>query len=219
MDVGGEGLTDAATSAKVNDKPVEAADAVRIQREGINAFETGKRKGKEENQSQEDKTGADEDDDDADGAVGCLAALFGEPHNNHGTSGKPYVYKWPEPDKKRSVNRTWDPCPPSSMVIKVPPSSVDLMAHMVWESCIVLTDCVANSHPLLGGRIVGTSALDSQPLKGGTRERVEAPIILELGSGTALPSIAAVYKGAAGVVATDYPEECILAVMRENVER
>lgn len=93
-------------------------------------------------------------------AFGCLAALFGEPHNNHGTSDKPYVYTWPSGSSPAAAAAAGgdgaaasvvNPSPPPTMQINVPPSSVELMAHMVWESCIILTNWVATRHPLLKG--------------------------------------------------------------------
>ena len=66
---------------------------------------------------------------------------------------------------------------------------------MVWESSICL------SHWILSRRIDCYNKT-----------------ILELGSGTGLPSILAIiYGGAHKVVCTDYPDEKIIDVMKKNV--
>ena len=72
----------------------------------------------------------------------------------------------------------------------------DLQAHMVWESSIALSNWILSRR------------LDT-----------EGKTILELGSGTALPSIVALlFGGARRVICTDYPDETIVEVMKKNVK-
>lgn len=70
-----------------------------------------------------------------------------------------------------------------------------LFAHYVWNSAIVLSDLLA------GGRV---QALDGRS-------------VCEMGAGSGLPSLTAAALGARAVVATDYPDEEVLAALRRNV--
>eukprot|EP00948_MAST-09A_sp_MAST-9A-sp1_P001908 g1908.t1 len=176
-----------------------------------------------------------------------LGALFGDVSNNHGTSDEPYYFplnlskacsqsvtfvcpetisnkfrirttgdltivkdtdeesdtesvtqnSGAEEEKSTTIKNVL----PSKLEICVAPGSVlhgtdDLQAHMVWESSIVLSNWLL------------TRRLD-----------VRGKSVLELGSGTALPSIiASLFGGAKEVCCTDYPDETIVKTMVKNVE-
>lgn len=77
-------------------------------------------------------------------------------------------------------------------------SSTDLMAHFVWQSSMTLASLLA------GERLEQVNVSDKTT-------------VLELGAGSALPSIVCdTILGAKQVVATDYPDPDVLAAMEEN---
>jgi EEF1A N-terminal glycine/lysine methyltransferase len=90
-----------------------------------------------------------------------------------------------------------------------------LFGHYLWNASLLLAEFVEAGclglelSPALGtavGRAVTEARFDVRTLK-----------TLELGAGTALPSMLAASLGAADVVVTDYPTEPILKTLRENV--
>lgn len=85
----------------------------------------------------------------------------------------------------------------SPIRVHLPDSSVTLMAQYVWQSSISLADMLAT------GEI-----------------HVAQQSIVELGAGSALPSIVAATAraGPRRVVVTDYPEDAIVDTMKRNVE-
>ncbi|KAI0117057.1 hypothetical protein F4814DRAFT_415052 [Daldinia grandis] len=86
-----------------------------------------------------------------------------------------------------------------------------LFSHYLWNASLLLAELVE----------AGTLGL---PLDVGLRRLQPAAFnvasleTLELGAGTALPSLMAALLGAKGVVVTDYPSETVLATLRKNVE-
>ncbi|KAK3940775.1 putative nicotinamide n-methyltransferase [Diplogelasinospora grovesii] len=79
-----------------------------------------------------------------------------------------------------------------------------LFSHYLWNSSLLLAELIE----------AGTLKLPPQ----GTEEfDVSGLSTVELGAGTALPSIMSALLGARRVVATDYPAPAIMEVLRENV--
>ncbi|KAI0852560.1 hypothetical protein F5Y00DRAFT_227004 [Daldinia vernicosa] len=85
-----------------------------------------------------------------------------------------------------------------------------LFSHYLWNASLLLAELVE----------AGTLGL---PLDVGLRRLQPAAFnvasleTLELGAGTALPSLMAALLGAKGVVVTDYPSETVLDTLRKNV--
>lgn len=80
-------------------------------------------------------------------------------------------------------------------VVDIESNNVNLQAHYVWNSAFVMTDLIE---------------------RGVVTVKDEA--VLELGAGSALPSIIAAKTGATHVFVSDYPSTKILDTMQENVE-
>ena len=71
-----------------------------------------------------------ESDDDDEWAFDCqpLNLLFGEPPSFHGDPQSPYVYRWPA--ESPLAGR-------APVEALLPDSSVELMAHHIWEVCLI----------------------------------------------------------------------------------
>lgn len=91
-----------------------------------------------------------------------------------------------------------------------------LFSHYLWNASLQLAEMVE----------AGCLGLELLPraLGGGRADRaaehafgVAHKDVLELGAGTALPSVLAALLGARRVVVTDYPAPAIMSVLRENV--
>ncbi|KAK4151177.1 hypothetical protein C8A00DRAFT_36183 [Chaetomidium leptoderma] len=95
-----------------------------------------------------------------------------------------------------------------------------LFSHYLWNSALLLAELIeagtlglpAAAAP---GGIIGI-APTPLPLTGGLFD-VAGLKMIELGAGTALPSIMAGLLGAKRVVVTDYPAPAVLQTLRENV--
>ncbi|KAE8233231.1 hypothetical protein CF326_g1740 [Tilletia indica] len=84
-----------------------------------------------------------------------------------------------------------------SFTVSIPPASLPhIFAHRQWRAGMILSDLLY-THPSL----------------------VHSKYVLELGCGTALPSFLSAYQGAEMVLATDYDEESVVRVLKENVGR
>ena len=84
-----------------------------------------------------------------------------------------------------------------SVPVTVPPAAIhSLFTHRQWRAGMLLADAIFSGAANVAGRSV-----------------------VELGAGTALPSIIAARCGAAQVVATDYDDEDVVSVMKKNVRR
>ncbi|KAI1656677.1 hypothetical protein F4813DRAFT_120613 [Daldinia decipiens] len=85
-----------------------------------------------------------------------------------------------------------------------------LFSHYLWNASLLLAELVEAGTlglPLdVGLRRLQPAAFDVATLE-----------TLELGAGTALPSLMAALLGAKGVVVTDYPSETVLDTLRKNV--
>mmetsp|Transcript_16069 Transcript_16069/g.51273 ORF Transcript_16069/g.51273 Transcript_16069/m.51273 type:complete len:326 (+) Transcript_16069:3-980(+) len=79
--------------------------------------------------------------------------------------------------------------------LRLADGSNHLMAHHVWQSALTLAEEICCR-----------------------RIEVQDKTVVELGAGAALPSIAARRLGAKAVVASDYPEDSIVANMARNLE-
>jgi len=112
-----------------------------------------------------------------------LDALFGQERVNHGDPDEAFEWKWPSEAALPALQ------------LSLPDSSVNLMAHYVWQSSISMAE------EIVQGRI-----------------SVQGKGVLELGSGAALPSLVARRMGAEFVCASDYPEDRIVANMQKNME-
>ncbi|KAI0021849.1 nicotinamide N-methyltransferase [Xylariomycetidae sp. FL0641] len=94
-----------------------------------------------------------------------------------------------------------------------------LFSHYLWNSSLLLGE-------LVEAGTLGVPLSSSADDGGGDRETGGLPLAafdvtakrtLELGAGTALPSLLAALLGAAEVVVSDYPAEPVLAALRANV--
>ncbi|WFD34523.1 nicotinamide N-methyltransferase [Malassezia cuniculi] len=84
-----------------------------------------------------------------------------------------------------------------SIPVTVPPAAIySLFVHRQWRAGMLLADAI------FSGAV-----------------EVKDKCVVELGAGTALPSITAALCGAKRVVATDYDNEEVVAAMRHNVKR
>ncbi|KAH6669156.1 hypothetical protein F5X68DRAFT_159680 [Plectosphaerella plurivora] len=92
-----------------------------------------------------------------------------------------------------------------------------LFSHYLWNAALLLAELVeAGSLPLdapASGALTPHAGLTPGAFD------VRGAAVIELGAGTALPSILAALVGASRVVATDYPAPAIIDTLRENVAR
>ncbi|KAE8180437.1 hypothetical protein A4X06_0g5849 [Tilletia controversa] len=87
----------------------------------------------------------------------------------------------------------------TTFTVSIPPASLPhIFAHRQWRAGMILADLLIS--PTSSGLI-------------------EGKVVLELGCGTALPALVAARAGAAFVLATDYDEEQVVRVLRQNVGR
>ncbi|KAH8887503.1 hypothetical protein GQ53DRAFT_827286 [Thozetella sp. PMI_491] len=92
-----------------------------------------------------------------------------------------------------------------------------LFSHFLWNASLLLAELVET----------GTLGLLPEPPSGhGTQEPLSAPVsefnvagltTIELGAGTALPSLLSALLGARRVVITDYPAPPVMKTLQENV--
>lgn len=131
--------------------------------------------------------------------------------NQHGDTGNSLVYTSPRL--------------PNSLLIDLSDPVADeerrLFSHHLWNASLLLAELVERD--TLGPDDVDA---DADPVGGrsgslghGVSFDVSGKHLLELGAGTALPSIMAGLLGAEKVVITDYPAEALMTTLRTNVER
>ena len=137
----------------------------------------------------------EEEDDFAD-----LGGLFGVERVNHGDPKHDFLWQPPR-EQPHSLHEgsTHDVGSPAAgpLRLHLANSSVDLMAHYVWQSSITLANLLFTD-PML-------------------RSLVQGRNVVELGAGAALPSLACALVGASRVIATDYPAPEVVANMKRNV--
>ncbi|KOS17255.1 putative nicotinamide N-methyltransferase [Escovopsis weberi] len=92
-----------------------------------------------------------------------------------------------------------------------------LFSHYLWNASLLLAELVERDS-LLGGANAGAGA-GAESLGRGASFDVRGLRTLELGAGTALPSVMAGLLGARGVAVTDYPAPAVLRTLRTNVVR
>lgn len=94
-----------------------------------------------------------------------------------------------------------------------------LFSHFLWNSSLLLAELIERDS-LDGGGAEGEPAGGKLGSLGhGVSFDVAGHHILELGAGTALPSMMGGLLGAARVVVTDYPAPVIMSTLRTNVSR
>jgi EEF1A N-terminal glycine/lysine methyltransferase len=120
------------------------------------------------------------------------ASLFNEPEDYYPPSPPPttQTYHFPYPSETSSSG-----APLPTLHLTLVGSSPSLEAHTLWNGARITADFFSSHPATIRGRTV-----------------------LELGAGAGLPSIAAGVLGAARVVATDYPDPDVLAVLQANVD-
>ncbi|KAI0169475.1 hypothetical protein GGR52DRAFT_468451 [Hypoxylon sp. FL1284] len=92
-----------------------------------------------------------------------------------------------------------------------------LFSHYLWNASLLLAELVEAATLRLPPEEVGGSADEGKKYGApAARFDVAGLATLELGAGTALPSVMAALLGARRVVATDYPSETVLATLRAN---
>lgn len=90
-----------------------------------------------------------------------------------------------------------------------------LFSHYLWNASLMLAELIEAGSLGLGAQDKGKSVLSPET----THFDVRGRRVLELGAGTALPSILASLLGAARVVITDYPAPVVLSTLKANVAR
>lgn len=131
--------------------------------------------------------------------------------NQHGDTGSSLVYNSPRLPKTLLIDLA-DP---------VGSEERRLFSHHLWNSSLLLAELVERD-------TLGPSDADAEaePVGGapgtlghGVSFGVGGMHLLELGAGTALPSIMAGLVGAEKIVITDYPAAALMKTLRTNVER
>ncbi|KAL7959229.1 nicotinamide N-methyltransferase [Trichoderma compactum] len=125
--------------------------------------------------------------------------------NQHGDAEHSLVYASPKLPKTLRIE------------VAEPEGEADrrLFSHFLWNASLLLAEFIerdsletTDEEEKQDGGLGGDMSFDTRGLH-----------TLELGAGTALPSIMAGLLGAAGVVVTDYPAPAVLKTLRENVAR
>ena len=114
----------------------------------------------------------------------------------HGDSDQSLVYTSPNLPK------------PLYFVLSDPFHETDrmLFSHHLWNSSLLLAELIEKGESCVDG--LGKDA----------RFSVKGQSCIELGAGTALPSITAALLGATLVSVTDYPSEVVLSVLKTNIQ-
>ena len=87
-----------------------------------------------------------------------------------------------------------------------------LFSHYLWNSSLLLAELIERD-------TLPVADAPASQLAKGTNFDVRGKSVVELGAGTALPSIMAGLLGAQSVLVTDYPAEKVLSTLRTNVKR
>lgn len=131
--------------------------------------------------------------------------------NQHGDSGSSLVYTSPRLPKPLLIDLS-EP---------VGYEERRLFSHHLWNSSLLLAELIERD--TLGP---ADADADAEPAGGrvgslghGVSFDVGGKHLLELGAGTALPSIMAGLIGAARLLVTDYPSPALMKTLRTNVER
>ncbi|KAG5988887.1 hypothetical protein E4U43_004613 [Claviceps pusilla] len=99
-----------------------------------------------------------------------------------------------------------------------------LFSHHLWNASLLLAELVERDSLGVGvvadadAHVDGVDAGATLAQKGPTFD-IKGKSVLELGAGTALPSIMAGLLGASRVVVTDYPAPAILHTLEQNITR
>ena len=98
-----------------------------------------------------------------------------------------------------------------------------LFSHFLWNASLLLAELVERDTLVLGDGAQGTGrqrrgSEEARRLPEGEEFGVRGLRCIELGAGTALPSIMAGLLGAAAVTVTDYPAQAVLRTLRTNVQ-
>ncbi|KAG8410590.1 hypothetical protein J3459_017064 [Metarhizium acridum] len=129
--------------------------------------------------------------------------------NQHGDAGESLIYASPYLAK------------PLHIELAGPAGEADrrLFSHHLWNSSLLLAELIEKDSLGVSDLDQADSATANMTLGSGVSFDIRGKSILELGAGTALPSIMAGLLGASRVVATDYPAAAFIKTMRDNVAR
>ncbi|KAK1833367.1 hypothetical protein QBC39DRAFT_346648 [Podospora conica] len=145
---------------------------------------------------------------------GALGVIFPDDvTNQHGSADQGLVYTSPHLPK------------PLHISLADPTGDEDrrLFSHFLWNSSLLLAELVEAGTLGLSatGEFTSSSAAAAQENSVDVAPSSDFDIAglstIELGAGTALPSIMAVLLGARHVVVTDYPSDVIMDTLRQNV--
>lgn len=141
-----------------------------------------------------------------------LATVFPDDvANQHGDAGKSLIYASPYLPK------------PLHIELASPVGDADrrLFSHHLWNSSLLLAELIEKDS--LGVSALEQADSDSATAKmmlgGGMNFDIRGKSVLELGAGTALPSIMAGLLGASRVAATDYPAAAVMKTLQDNIAR
>ncbi|KAG6008800.1 hypothetical protein E4U21_003829 [Claviceps maximensis] len=94
-----------------------------------------------------------------------------------------------------------------------------LFSHFLWNSSLLLAELVERDSLGVAADATATATPAQSHNPGAPTFDIKGKSVLELGAGTALPSIMAGLLGASRVVATDYPAPAVLHALRQNMTR
>lgn len=138
----------------------------------------------------------------------CLGVIFPDDiMNQHGDAEHSLVYESPHLPK------------PLLLDLAVPDGDEDrrLFSHYLWNASLLLAELIERDTLKLDA---SSSTPDTHTIPGTKISfDVNKLSIVELGAGTALPSMMASLLGASSVVVTDYPAPALLHTLRINVDR
>ena len=100
-------------------------------------------------------------------------------------------------------------------VLADPPKDTDrrLFSHFLWNSSLLLAELLETDTLRLSEKEKNGGSLGN-----GVTFDVTGETCIELGAGTALPSVLAALLGAKAVTVTDYPSEFVMSVLRTNIK-
>ena len=161
-------------------------------------------------------TGPDSAEDPEDYLAASLGVIFPDDvTNQHGDSEHGLLYTSPHLPKPI----------PISLADPVKGEDRELFSHYLWNSSLLLAELIeagtlglSSSSPPAGGGDGGDGGGEQLAPPPATFD-VRGLETVELGAGTALPSLMGALLGARRVVVTDYPAEPVLKTLRENVGR